>query len=414
MKKRICQAGLQLFIGMLLVGGQVQAVHASGFGIFTQGASALGQGAAVTAHGSGPSSIFYNPALLNGLPGTNLEVGTTLIFPDREFTSSATGMTDKTRDTVFFPSTFYLSHSFNETVTAGLGVFSPFGLGTTWSNDWEGRYLATKSEMTTFDINPVISLRVLPELSIAVGADLVYLNATLESKVPSFALAIPGPPFDVTQKFKGSGLGGGFNVGLLYTPVKPLSLGVSYRSQVKIDADGEVTYSVPSPALGAKTTIKLPQQLSAGLAYRPTDRLTLEVGTRWEDWASFPNLTLDIAGVGSAVYPRDWHGTWAVNFGGSYRLNDNISLLAGYLYGWNPVPDSTFEPAIPDSNAQLFCVGTDLTFGQLNVALSYAYQRLNDRSKQPNLYDQIVGMPIANGTYESSMNMVAVSLGYRF
>lgn len=400
MKRRFCQVGLRLFIGMLLVGGQVQAVHASGFGIFTQGASALGQGAAVTAHGSGPSAIFYNPALLNGLPGTNLEIGTTLIFPDRQFTSAATGMTDKTRDTVFFPSTFYLSHTFNDTVTVGLGVFSPFGLGTTWSNYWEGRYLATKSELTTFDINPVISLRVLPELSIAVGADLVTLQATLE-KVPS--------PFDIAQKFNGSGLGGGFNVGLLYTPVKPVSIGVSYRSQVKINADGEVLLSISPQALTASTTIKLPQQLSAGIAYRPTDRLTLEVGTRWEDWASFPNLTVDVAGQAAGAYPRDWHGTWAVNVGGAYRLNDTVSLLAGYLYGWNPVPDSTFEPAIPDANAQLFCIGTDLTFGQLKVALSYAYQRLNDRAKSDNLYG-----PIANGTYESSLNMVAVSLGYRF
>jgi long-chain fatty acid transport protein len=24
--------------------------------------------------------------------------------------------------------------------------------------------------------------------------------------------------------------------------------------------------------------------------------------------------------------------------------------MAGYLYGQNPIPDSTFEPAIPDSD----------------------------------------------------------------
>ena len=255
----------------------------------------------------------------------------------------------------------------------------------------------------------------------ALGADIVTLDATLESKIPSFLLGIPGPAFDVGQKFKGFGWAAGFNAGLLFTPVKSLSLGVAYRSQVKIDVDGEVAFSTSPLAMDASTTIKLPQQVSAGVAYRPTDRLTLEVGTRWEDWASFPNLTVDIAGFGTTVYPRDWHGTWAVNVGGTYRLNDAVSLLAGYLYGWNPVPDSTFEPSIPDSNTQLFCVGTDLTLGKVNLALSYGYQRQTDRAKLTNLADarldpnNIYGISgTANGTYENSLHMVAVSLGYHF
>jgi len=104
----------------------------SGFGIFTQGASALGQGAAVVAHSDSPEAIFYNPALLNDLPGTQVEVGTTLIFADREFTSAATGEKSETQDNVFYPSTFYLTHQFNETFSAGVGVFNPFGMATTW------------------------------------------------------------------------------------------------------------------------------------------------------------------------------------------------------------------------------------------------------------------------------------------
>ncbi len=381
----------------------------SGFGIFTQGASALGQGAAVVAHNDSPSAIFYNPALINGLPGTQLEVGTTLIFPTREFTSATTGATTGTEDKVFFPSTVYITHAFSNSLSAGLGIFNPFGLATTWPADWEGRYIATASELRTYNINPVASYRITPELSLAAGLDIIFLEATLESKIPSAALGIPGPAFDVAQKFDGSGNGIGYNLGLLLKVNDALSIGASYRSEVKIDVDGDLSLSIAPQSISGNTTITLPQQVSAGISYKPNDALILEAGMRWEDWSSFDQLKIDIAGQPSAITPRDWRGTFALNAGGKYRLNGTFTMTAGYLYGWNPVPDSTFEPAIPDSNTHLFCLGGEGQFAKVKVALGYAYQLQYERSKATNLYG-----PSANGTYDSHLHLLAISLGYKF
>jgi long-chain fatty acid transport protein len=384
------------------------SAYGSGFGIFTQGASPLGQADAVVAHSDGPSAVFFNPALIGKLPGTQVEVGTTLIFPHREFRDPG-GATTATRDTLFYPSTFYLTHAFNDKFSAGLGVFNPFGLGTDWGGDWAGRYIATNSELRTFNINPVAAYRLTPHLSVAAGMDIVLLDATLESKIPSTALGIPGKPFDVAQKFTGSGLGLGYNFGAYYEVNDKLSLGASYRSQVEIDVDGDLSLSVSPQGVSGKTSITLPQQVFAGIAYRPVDRLTVEAGMRWEDWSSFKQLQVAIAGQPPVVSPRDWHGTYAINAGGKYRLNDAVSLMAGYLYGWNPVPDSTFEPAIPDSNTHLFCVGEETRFGRLTVALGYAYQLQEERSKTTNLYG-----PVANGTYNSYLHLLGLSFGYKF
>jgi long-chain fatty acid transport protein len=388
--------------------GCVSSAYGSGFGIFTQGASPLGQAAAVVAHSDGPSAVFFNPALIGKLPGTQVDVGTTLIFPHREFRDPG-GATTATRDTLFYPSTFYLTHAFNDKFSTGLGVFNPFGLGTDWGGDWAGRYIATNSEFRTFNINPVAAYRLTPYLSVAAGIDIVLLDATLESKIPSTALGIPGPPFDVAQKFTGSGLGLGYNFGTYYEVNDKLSLGASYRSQVEIDVDGDLSLSGFPQSVSGKTSITLPQQVFAGIAYRPFDRLTVETGMRWEDWSSFKQLRIAIAGQPPAVSPRDWHGTYAINAGGKYRLNDAVSLMAGYLYGWNPVPDSTFEPAIPDSNTHLFCVGEETRFGRLTVALGYAYQLQEERSKTTNLYG-----PVANGTYNSNLHLLGLSFGYKF
>ena len=398
-----------LFILAWTVCCATSSAFGSGFGIFTQGASALGQADAVIAHPDGPSAVFFNPAMMTRLSGTQAEIGTTLVFPNRDYTAPD-GSTASTQDTVFTPVTFYLTHAFNDKLSAGLGVFNPFGLGTDWGSGWQGRFIATNSELTTWNINPVAAYRLLPGLSVAAGVDIVILDATLESKSP------PNPPLipvEAGQKFTGSGLGAGYNVGVYYEVNDELSLGASYRSEVEIDADGDFTSSVLPYSVGGKTTIKLPQQVFAGVAYRPVKPLTVEAAMRWEDWSSFNSLQIQFDqnpfGLTSVTYPRDWHSTFAVSLGGKYRLNDTFSVMSGYLYGWNPVPDSTLEPAIPDSNTHLFCLGGEARIDKLTVALAYAYQLQYDRVKATNFYG-----PIANGTYSSELHLVGISLGYRF
>ncbi|OPY84024.1 MAG: 47 kDa outer membrane protein precursor [Syntrophus sp. PtaU1.Bin208] len=379
----------------------------SGFGIFTQGASSLGQGAAVVAHDDSPEAIFFNPALINGLPGTQVEVGTTLIFADREFKSAATGKTAETEDDVFYPSTFYITHALNDSVSFGLGVFNPFGLATTWPDDWEGKYIATKSELTTFNINPVVSWRIIPEFTVAAGLDFVLLDSTLERK---FSTGIPG--VDGHTKFEGDGHGLGFNLGFLIKPTDTLSIGISYRSKVKIDVDGNVSMTIPAMSFHNRetgdTSLTLPQQVFAGIAYRANEKLTLEMGMRWEDWSSFDELKIKYDGQ-SEIVPRDWRSTFAFNLGGKYRINDRYAINAGYLYGQNPVPDSTFDPSIPDSDVHLFCIGGEARFGNFSTALSYAYQLQDDRTKSTNRYGAI-----ANGEYDSDIHLLALSLRYKF
>jgi long-chain fatty acid transport protein len=399
-----------VFLVMLVYPASV--AWSSGFGVFTQGASALGQADSVVAHSDGPSALFFNPALMNKLPGTQVEIGTTLLFPNREYIAPD-GTTTSTRDTVFAPSTFYLTHSFNDTISAGLAVFNPFGLGTDWGSDWGGttpvgglgRFLATNSELTTWNINPAVSYRILPSLSVAGGMDILLLDATLESAAPPNALI----PVEYRQKFTGSGNGIGYNFGAYFEVNDMLSVGASYRSKVKIEVDGDLSLSVSPQSVSGKTTITLPQQLFAGIAYRPDDRLTLETGMRWEDWSSFKQLQITVAGQPPVISPRDWHSTFAINAGGKYQLNKSYSVMAGYLYGWNPVPDSTFEPAIPDSDTHLFCAGGEARFDRLKIVLSYAYQLQYDRSKSTNQYGAL-----ANGNYTSDVNLLGLSVGYSF
>lgn len=399
---------------------------ASGFGIFTHGAAPLGEAAAVTAHGEAPSSVFYNPALINRLDGTQVEIGTTLLFPSREF-SGVSGQRAETKDTVFYPSTFFITHKFSDRISVGFGVFSPFGLGTDWGTTWEGRYLATNSEMLTFAFNPVVSVKITPRLTLAAGLDIVYLDTTLEKNVNmnglNFALGgIFGPDLisDNGFKFDGDGTGVGFNIGFLYDVSDTVSVGASYRSEVKIGVKGTGSYATQyAPFLvnaSGKADLTLPQQVSAGISYSGFAPLVLEAGVRWEDWSSFRRLRVTFDNGTSQEAPKNWKSTFAYNVGARYRFNDTVSLLAGYLYSDNPVPDETFEPSIPDADTHLFCVGTELTFNKLVLSLSYAYQKLESRTKS-NMVGDPFGLPgsgTANGKYKSDIHLLGASLAFKY
>jgi long-chain fatty acid transport protein len=271
----------------------------------------------------------------------------------------------------------------------------------------------------------------------------MYLDAELERKVNSSALGFALNPgglgllSDVNQEFTGDGWGVGYNLGLVLQVSENIDFGATYRSHVDVSVDGDAKFDVPAdaagvgfgalfPKTGGEADIRLPAQASFGLAWAATENLTLEAGARWEDWSSFDELKSEFDqpipfpfGQTEAVTPRNWDDTWAFNLGGQYRLNDRVTLLAGYLFGENPVPDSTFDPSIPDSDAHLFTVGTDLTFGRFNVSLTYGYEHHEDRTKNNTIGDPLdpAGLnPLssANGEYQADIQLVATSVAYRF
>ncbi len=151
--------------------------------------------------------------------------------------------------------------------------------------------------------------------------------------------------------------------------------------KVEVDLEGNLNFNGNDPRSGPacfSTALPIPRstlpaQFVAGVATKVTDDLIVEVGVRWEDWDSQRPTDSRPAAARSSDQPsvaidRDWHSTWTYNIGANYRLNETVAINAGYLYGENPMPNSTFEPIIPDTDAHLFTIGTDLTFGQWMVS----------------------------------------------
>jgi len=423
------------------------SAFASGFGVFTQGASGLGQANAVVAHPVGPSSLYFNPALLNDIPGRQIELGTTAIQADRSIKLDSGGTADGEKNWNF-PSNAYYTHQASNKLSVGFGLFFPFGMSTEWDDDYEGRYLGTSGEITTLNINPVISYRFTEKLTVAAGFSLLYLDATLNNNINQTAAytltdlqlsggmggalpALTGPLPDIEQEFEGEGWGHGFNLGLIYKVTDRISIGATYRSHIDVSAEGRATFSNVNSILATgisdtngQTDIRLPAQATAGVAFYVTPKLVIETGVRWEDWASTDELKIElntaVLGQSASTTPRDWKSTWSYNIGGQYRVNESFALNAGYLYGENAAPDSTFEPLVPDTDAHLFTFGAELNQNSWKVIAAFGYEHHDSRNKNNSLGDSLgsalAGQPVstANGTYDTDIFLYGLSAIYSF
>ncbi len=412
-------------LGACLVYLLPQIALASGFAVFVHGASALGEGLASTAHGSNPQVVFFNPALMNQLEGTQVENGATLVVPFHDFHSDITNTSDKTESVVFSPATLYLTHQLNGKFSLGFGIFTPFGLGTIWDDDWEGRYIVTEVELQSLNFNPVISYQVMPKLSLAAGMSALYIDATLKNKLNFSSLGFP----DGRQKIDGDGTGYGFNLGLYSPLTDTLSFGLTYRSGIDVDLTGDIKFRLPSPSLNAsfpnssvEATIDFPAQLHAAFAYSGFKKTIVEMGVRWENWSSYGELRFDtsrpINGVTTFARPADWNDTLTLTTGGRYELSEQTRLLFGFVLGQDPIPDKTFEPSVIDSPHYALTFGSEHSLGRHTLAFAYAFQKWFDRNKDNNIGAQFSGGAVAdaraNGEYQTHTHFLAVSFTYVF
>ncbi|MCG6967391.1 MAG: outer membrane protein transport protein, partial [Chromatiaceae bacterium] len=137
-----------------------QGIHAAGFALIEQGVAGMGTayaGAAATA--DTVDTLYFNPAGMTRLPGTQAGAAIHLVLPQTKFNNTGTrfsplvggapipGSDGGDAGGLAVVPHGYLSHQFNERTWLGLAINVPFGLATEYDSDWVGRYHAIKSEV---------------------------------------------------------------------------------------------------------------------------------------------------------------------------------------------------------------------------------------------------------------------------
>lgn len=401
---------------------------ASGFSIYEQNARAMSMAGAIMARANDPSAIFYNPAGISQLNGWQINMGSTMIHTEFGFTGPANmdaRYFTQAEDGNFFPYNFYLTYALLPKLTLGLGIYSPFGLATNWGSQeqpWVGRLLATKTELTTLAINPVVAYRPLKNLSVAFGVSLLNAWVTLEKDVFFAPRTLYG-----SSKLKANTSGFGFNLGVQYTLFDRLHLGAIYRSSTSLNfKDGQANFTFPTTtdpivnqeiaAFFPKKTkgqaeLTLPASYGIGLAYDFTENLSLEADYLVFAWSSYDQLKITfqepVAGQTETVTPRNYQDSYSLRFGLEYRMNEHFTVRAGYLWDQHAVPEEYVEPSLPEGDRHNYTIGLGYRYKQFTVDAAY-HLLLQDDREVTNTIHQF------DGKYIGMANLYALSFGYAF
>jgi long-chain fatty acid transport protein len=174
------------YFPIIILCGTTSTLWAGGFRLPDQDAFATARGEAFVATADNPSAIYYNPAGITQLDGSNVRVGMYGIYLDPSYRNPVTSKSYEIEDKfAAIPQLFY-TYSLKDKdwpISFGLGIYSPYGLSEKWPQDTGFRTVATEGSLTYFTINPVIAYKLPWNLSIAAVLMVNYAKIDLQQAV---------------------------------------------------------------------------------------------------------------------------------------------------------------------------------------------------------------------------------------
>ena len=372
--------------------------QAAGFGLYEASARGNAMGGALVGDTGDASANYYNPANLTDLSGTHTMVGVTVVHPVLDITSNG----DKSNlDSGWFtPPHVYASHQLAEDWFLGLGLYSEYGLGTRYDSDWGMNWSSTETTLETLTINPNLAYKVTDRFSVAAGLRIMWLDfdnqKTPFSNDQIGALPSPYPPLPVfgnmKTRVKGDSWGYGYNLGLSYKITDTLDAGFVYRSRVShtvkgdLDVDSSanttVPITIPNPLpygdASARGEIELPPSWTAGLNYRPVEKLNLGVSAIYTEWSTYDDLTMTFgptlgnwSKLPRSSETKNWRDVWRLGFGAEYLLTERWSVQGGYVYDIDPINKHHTDTMLPPGDRHIVSTGVGYAIDTWKFYASY-------------------------------------------
>jgi long-chain fatty acid transport protein len=412
-------------------------MYGGGFQLNECGAKAVGMGFAVSAGGSDASTLFFNPAGMTQLSnGIHVTGGLSLISPGGTFTGPTNfGSTSQktSLETWIFPIPNLYAVYKKDAFAAGVGVFVPFGLGTRFNENWAARNVAVRTYVETITINPNVAYAIMDgKLSLAAGLTYSMGRVQLKQKVTSFS---PEP----TLELDGSGNAVSWNAAVSYKPTQALTIGASYRHNIKIDYDGQATFTV-DPSLASRfinspggTTLNLPFDLRTGIKYEISDKFNVELGFDYVGWSSYDTLAIRFQNAPGSPYildasgnridnsvtsknPRQYYNQYVIRLGAEYKSSNDLTLRAGTYYDPAPVDAKYTQPFLPDANRIGGSVGLSYSISN-DFSFDASYLGIIGMQREVVGESRGVGLPSTSqnvdGIYNAWANVFAVGFNYK-
>lgn len=411
-----------------LVLGQDKA-GAAGFQLREQSADGMSNamaGSAAKAYDL--STVFYNPAGMARLDGNQTGVGVAWIAPSSQFEGgnivggmAVAGSDGGNHAQSVAVGSAYMMWDAAPDWRLGLAVTSPFGMRSSYDDDWVGRYHALDTTLTTVNVSPSVSYRINDALSVALGVQVGYLDAR-QTNALNFGAVVPGAS-DGLFRVSGNHMALGWTSSLLYQFTPSTRLGLSYRSSIRHAIHGRAEFQgVPAALAGNRAfadsdidvVVTLPDTLTLGLYHEISPEWAVMSDVAWTRWSTFRTLRLEFeSGRPDIVEPENWHDTGFFSVGVTYRPNDRLGVHVGTAYDRAAVGDRFRNARLPESNR--FWLSSGLSYAPSpthQFTLSYTHIFADTATIDRTTPDQIGGR--LRGHYDSHVDIISANYTLRF
>jgi long-chain fatty acid transport protein len=229
-----------------------------------------------------------------------------------------------------------------------------------------------------------------------VGFDAVYAKAKIRRTAGELApLATRGLISEDTEaaKLKGNEWGYGWNAGILYEVDDNNRYAFTYRSEVKIDFDGEYRNGIPQ-ALGGtggqtvpgSLTLNLPEMWEVSGYNRVAPKWAVHYSLAYTSWSQFQELKAT-GSNGQTLFQKDegYHDAYRIALGTTYYYDENWTFRTGVAFDDSPVPADNRTISIPDQDRFWVSAGTTYAFtkdASVDVGVSYMHGQTVNISEQ--------------------------------
>lgn len=363
-------------------GFQLNAQSATGIGRAFAGDAVIADNAAVMARNPAAMALFDKTALSLGF-----ETITTMIdVKDAKFNKKSIADVDDVGGTSVAPN-IHLIVPVNEQFAWGVSAYSNFGTRTEFSDNYPASEFGGLTDVKSANFGLSGSYRINEQLSLGAGLDLIYGQGTMK-RVASAPLAgalsiafkkpIPAGTALINVD-KADGWAVGFNLGTVYELDENNRFGLSYRYSPEFKAKDES---------GQEITLPLPDIAEFSGFHKIEDtKFAVHYSVQWIGWNAFDKIDFknlnatqspigaQLAAATGGVYSKDyqWQNGWHYSIGGTYYLNNDWTLRAGYMYDTS-AQDSLTSISVPDSDRQWLSAGfTYQVDAKSNIDFGFTY-----------------------------------------
>lgn len=415
-------------VALALVACCAPGARGEGFALNEWSARGLALAGGLVGRADDASALAYNAAGITQLPGTRIMGGMAFISPSGSIVTENGGQEHSTytKPAIWTAPHAYISHQLNDRVWVGMGVFSRFGLGNSYPGGWAGKSNVYDIGVQTVSFVPTLAIKLNDVVSVSAGVEAMNAHMYMGNKIRTRA-SLASQTFDNDMQLEGYGWGYGAQFGLHMRFNDQWSMGITYKSQVTMNINGDVEFSYQGSNLlthyahlpearncSANTRLQLPDSAALGITYRPLDNLSLEVGTVWTRWSTYNALNIYMDNGYSSINNKEWRDGWNFNASVEYKPLDWWALRAGFSVETPVVNERHADYMIPTNGRRMLSLGTGFNWNDWTLDLTYAHLWINSVDYGSTDASGINGVISGGNSKDVSANLFMFSVGYSF